>query len=73
MSGKVTFGRTNLDSKQDSLTEVRLNGRPVGRIISRIKPGGMVEYEAQIENEPNIQTTTLSSAKALVRSLLASR
>jgi hypothetical protein len=71
--GKVSFGRTSLDTEQDSMTAVRFSGKSVGRIISRIKPGGMVEYEVQIENEPNIQTTTLSSAKALARNLLASK
>ena len=45
MPSKVTFGRTSLDTERDSRTEVRFNGKPVGRIISRIKPGGMVEYE----------------------------
>jgi hypothetical protein len=60
---------------KESLTEVRLDGRPVGRIISRenLSVAGMIEYQVQIEGEPSIPTTTLSSAKALARNLLSKR
>ena len=76
LSGKITFGRTHLspgDRMEQSLTEVRLDGKPAGRIISRENPtvAGMIEYQVQIEGEPSIPTTTLSSAKALARNLLA--
>ena len=78
VSSRVTFGRTRVIQGGPSLlteTEVRLDGMPVGRIISRANPnvGGSTEYQVQIEGEPSTSVTTLASARALARGFLLKR
>ena len=80
MTGTVTFGRTRIvqsgpSQSRFTKTEVRLNGRAVGRIISRANPklSGSLEYQVQIEGEPSTAVTTLASARALAHDLLTKR
>src|SRR5215207_8374891 len=78
VSGRVTFGRTRTIQGGPSPlteTEVRLDGIPAGRIISRANPngGGSTEYQVQIEGEPSTSVTTLASARALARGFLLKR
>ena len=75
VSSRVTFGRTKVIQGGPSPlteTEVRLDGVPAGRIISRANPnvGGSIEYQVQIEGEPSTSVTTLSSARALAHDFL---
>jgi hypothetical protein len=78
VSSRVTFGRTKVIQGGPSPlteTEVRLDGIPAGRIISRANPnvGGSTEYQVQIEGEPSTSVTTLASARALARDFLLKR
>jgi hypothetical protein len=78
VSSRVTFGRTKvIQGGPSSLTEteVRLDGIPAGRIISRANPnvGGSTEYQVHIEGEPSTSVTTLASARALARDFLLKR
>ena len=78
VKGRVTFGRTRtLQGGPASLTEteVRLDGTPAGRIVSRANPkvAGSMEYQVHIEGEPSTSVTTLASARALARDFLLKR
>ena len=78
VSSRVTFGRTRtLQSGPASLTEteVRPDGTPAGRIVSRANPkvAGSMEYQVHIEGELSTSVTTLASARALARDFLLKR
>ena len=77
MQRQLSFGKTRLSGVgsrlTQSTTEVRLNGKAIGLVISRENPSvaGSVECRVQIEGEPSVEATTLSSAKAIARQLAA--